>query len=347
MIQTYKNRLNDRNHLVQLFSPVFSIIIAFIVAGIVVWFTGGNPIEAYTVLAKGAFGSLSGIQNTIRYTLPIIMLGISFGVCNRCGYFNIGQEGQMYAAAIAVAAVQKILGHIPTFPLMLIMIVVAILAGGIVCLIPAIFKFLFGVNEVIVAMLMNYIILLLTNYLLLYSPIAEVGKSTAMSITVQPIVSGIMLLVASIIIILVYGLITKKSVLGYKLRIVGYNPKFAKASGINTIRLILIVAFIGGAFSGLSVVGEIFGVYHKVYNGFVENLGFYGMTAALIGSKSTIGLVLGALILGSLQSGSVTLSVMTNVPSEIVLVVQGFVMLFATINIVQYFSKSTKKKGVD
>lgn len=70
------------------------------------------------------------------------------------------------------------------------------------------------------------------------------------------------------------------------------------------------------------------------------------MTAALIGSKSTLGLVLGALILGSLQSGSVTLSVMTDVPSELVLVVQGFVMLFATVNVMQYFTSTFQKKGV-
>ncbi|MFA5523130.1 MAG: ABC transporter permease [Tissierellales bacterium] len=347
MIQTYKAKLHDKNQLFQLLGPVFSIIIAFIVAGLVVWATGGDPIEAYTVLAKGAFGSLSGIKNTIRYTIPIIMLGISFAICSKCGYFNIGQEGQMYAAAIAVAAVQRIFGDLPMVPLMFIMIIAAILAGGIICIIPAIFKFLFNVNEVITAMLINYIILLFTNYLLLYSPIAEVGKSTAMSIRISPVISGSLLLIVSIIIILVYGLIMKRTTPGYRLKIVGYNQRFAKASGINTIRLILIVAFLGGAFSGISVAGEMFGVYHKVYNGFVENLGFYGMTAALIGSKSTLGLVLGALILGSLQSGAVTLSVMTDVPSELVLVVQGFVMLFATINIMQYFTKTLDKKGVE
>lgn len=346
MIQAIKARLSNRNYLRELFGPVLSIIIAFIVAGLVVWVTGGDPFEAYGVLAKGAFGSLSGIKNTIRYTLPIIMLGISFGICSRCGYFNIGQEGQMYAAGIAVVFVQTLFPDMPVFLLMLLMILAAILASGLICVIPAMFKFLFGVNEVITAMLINYIIILLTNYLLLYSPLAETGKSTAMSITVGPVISGSVLLIISVIIIVVYGLLIKKSIPGYRLRIVGYNPNFAKASGMNTTRLILIVAFLGGAFSGISVAGEIFGVYHKVYNGFVENLGFYGMTAALIGSKSTIGLVLGSLILGSLRSGSVTLPVMTDVPSELVLVVQGFVMLFATINVMQYFTAALHKKGV-
>lgn len=340
IIPVLKSALN-RETLMKPVNPVAAVCTAFIVAGLVVWVTGGNPIEAYGALFSGAFGSQSGLINTIRYTLPIVMLGFSFAICFKCGYFNIGQEGQMYAAALMIAGVQAWLPEAPNGVLLPLMLLAAIAAGGLVCLIPAILKFLFGVNEIIVAMLANYIIVLLTNYLLMYSPIAQTGKSAAMSIAILPTVDRTVLFLAAIAIILAYALCMKNSVPGYRLRIVGFNENFARASGIDTIKLILIVSFLGGAFSALSASGEILGEYHRIYTGFARNLGFYGMTAALIGSRSTIGLVLGALILGALQSGSVSLSVKTDVPSELVLVVQGFVMLFATINILQYFMKPT------
>ena len=73
-------------------SPVVAVLIAFAVAGLVVLASGGNPLEAYRALAKGALGSWVGIKNTIRYTLPIILLAFSFSICNRCGYFNIEKE---------------------------------------------------------------------------------------------------------------------------------------------------------------------------------------------------------------------------------------------------------------
>jgi simple sugar transport system permease protein len=120
--------------------------------------------------------------------------------------------------------------------------------------------------------------------------------------------------------------------------LIGKNKDFAELSGINVGKFMLIIAFIAGAFSGLSVFGEVLGVYHRVYNGFSSNLGFYGMTAALIGGDSVFGLIAGALILGALQSGSISLATMTDTQSEIVLVVQGFVMLFATIKIFKHFS---------
>ena len=73
--------------------------------------------------------------------------------------------------------------------------------------------------------------------------------------------------------------------------------------------------------------------------------GFNGMTAALIGKDSTLGIIFGSLILGALQSGAVTLSVETSVQAEMVQVVKGFVMLFATINILRYLLQSRRKEG--
>lgn len=335
----------DKETLMKPVNPLAAILTAFIMAGLVVWLTGSDPIEAYSALIKGAFGSRSGLVNTIRYTLPIVMLGFSFAICDKCGYFNIGQEGQMYAAALMIAGVQVWFSDLPNGALILVMLLAAVAAGGLVCLIPAILKFLFGVNEIIIAMLVNYLVVLLTNYLLMYSSIAETGKSVAMSIAIHPTIGSGVLLAVAVFIILAYALCMKNSVPGYRLRMVGFNSSFAKASGIHTMRLILIVSFLGGAFSALSASGEIFGEYHRIYTGFAENLGFYGMTAALIGNQSTIGLVFGALILGALQSGAVSLSVLTDVPSELVLVVQGFVMLFATINLLQRFMRRKKMGG--
>lgn len=334
-------KLMNRDVLMKPLNPLAAIATAFLAAGLVVWITGGEPIEAYIALIQGAFGSESGLMNTIRYTLPIVMLGFSFSICDRCGYFNIGQEGQMYAAALMIAGVQVWFSDLPAVAMLPLMILSAIAAGGIICLVPAILKFLFGVNEIIIAMLVNYIIVLLTNYLLMYSSIADTDKTSPMSITILPSISRPVLIILALMIITAYALCLRSSAPGYRLRMVGFNPHFAKASGIDTIKLILIVSFLGGAFSALSASGEIFGEYHRIYTGFAANLGFYGMTAALIGSQSTLGLVLGALILGALQSGSVSLSVMTDVPSELVLVVQGFVMLFATISILQRWTRQS------
>lgn len=324
-----------------LLNPVTAVLIAFAIGGLVISVTGGDPIKAYDALITGSFGSWSAITRTVRFTLPIMMLGVSFGICARSGYFNIGQEGQMYAAAISVAATQYFFGYLNNTLLIIMMVFIAILFSGLLSYIPAFLKIRLGTDEVIVSMLLNYIMVLLSNFLLLYSPFAEKGKSTALSIEIKPVLGGFFIFIMALVSILLYSFVVDRTYWGYRLRLIGKNPIFAKLSGINISKYVLVVAFIGGAFSGLSISGEIFGAYHRVYNGFAANLGFYGMTAALIGGDSVLVLVLGALLLGSLQSGSISLSVMTDVPSELVLVVQGFVMLFATIKIFRHFQ--TKK----
>lgn len=327
-----------------LLNPVAAIFIAFLMAGLVVLILGGDPIEAYAVLLKGAFGSLAGLKNTVRYTLPILLLALSFSICNRCGYFNIGQEGQMFSAALAVAWVPQLMPAAPPFAQVVLMILFGALVGGIVALVPALFKFLLGVNEIVIAVLMNYIITLLSSYLLLYSPIADPNASIPMSWPILPALSSGFAVAAVIVIVAAYGIGLQRTSGGHQLRMIGKNPRFARACGLPTIQMVLAMALLGGAFSGLAAVGEIAGVYHKMYEGFAVGMGYNGMTAALIGKGSPLGMALGALVLGALQSGSVTLSVETNVPAELVQVVQGFVMFFATVNVLR-FGLGKKNKG--
>lgn len=325
-----------------LVSPVAAILISFLMAGIVVVISGGNPIEAYGALLKGAFGSMAGLKNTVRYTLPILMLALSFALCDRCGYFNIGQEGQMFAAALMVAWVPQLLPAAPTVVQTIAIILLGALTGGVVALIPAIFKFILGINEIVIAVLMNYIITLLSSYLLINASFADPSASMPMSLYINASLPALLMVGAVIFIVAAYGLGMQKTVPGYQLRMIGKNPRFAKACGLPSLRIILIMALIGGAFSGLAAVGEVAGVYHKMYEGFATGMGYNGMTAALIGKGGPVGMLFGSLVLGALQSGSVTLSVETSVPAEMVQVVQGFVMFFATVNILRF---GFRKKG--
>ncbi len=73
-------------------NPIIALILAFLLSGLVVLISGDDPMEAYAAILQGAFGSKSNLINTVRYMLPILMLALSFTLCDSCGYFNIGQE---------------------------------------------------------------------------------------------------------------------------------------------------------------------------------------------------------------------------------------------------------------
>lgn len=325
-------------------NPVLSILIAFIMAGLVVTISGGKPIDAYRAIAKGAFGSSSGIRNTFRYTFPLLLLAMSFALCNKCGYFNIGQEGQMYASVIAICWVQKLCGNLPQPILMVLIIFAAMLAGAIMCLLPALLKVILKVNEVIIAILLNNLLVSFLTYSVLYTGIASPKSSKPKSLTIVPEIPLTAVLIATLVILIVYALVLKNTVPGFRLRMIGMNSNFASSSGIHTIKTMLIVSALGGALAGLAASGEVLSIYHETYSAYADGMGFTSMTAALIGKGNAVGMMLGSLLLGALSSGAVNLSIATDTPSEMILVIKGFVMLFATINILQYFRISKHKE---
>jgi simple sugar transport system permease protein len=251
----------------------------------------------------------------------------------------------MVSASLAVIWIPTLLPRLSNNMQLTIMIISGILVGGAIALIPAIIKILLGVNEVITALLINYLVLLLSSYELVYTPIASNNSSAPTSIPIGPAIGPIFAIIAVVIIVIGYSLSLQNTVPGFQLRMVGKNSRFAQISGIKSTRTILFAALLGGSLAGLAATGQILGEYHIMYDGFATGLGNNGIIAALIGQNSPIGMVLSSFVLGSLQSGSVLLSVVTNVPSEIVQVITGFVMLFATINFVTILMKPLRRKS--
>lgn len=327
-------------------NSAIAVIVAFLMGGLMVLISGDSPAETYYVLLKGAFGGLGAIQNTLRYTIPIILLAYSFSVCGRCGYFNISQESQMYSASLAMVIVSEWTQGFPTILRLLLMMAAGCGASVLACLIPAAAKFGLGVSEVVVGVMMNYLMANLTKHMIAFSFIANPNSSSPMSVPIEESVSPLLITAGTVAIIVLYQFTLKKTVPGYRLTIVGKNPVFADASGIPSRRILLSSAVVGGLLTGICAIGEMLGYYHMIYSDFAADIGFNGMTAALLGVNNAIGMVLGSLLLGALKSGSILLTVMTSVPSELVDCIKGFVMFFATVTFIRSDRWGRKKAEV-
>lgn len=332
-MQNKKNIL--KNAAVELGNPVLAIIIAFFMGGLMVMISGDSPMETYAALLKGSFGSMGAIKNTVRYTIPIVLLAYSFSICNRCGYFNISHESQMYSASLAMVMVSEWTHGLPSWLRILLMMLSSCIAAAVACLIPALAKFKMGVSEVVVGVMMNYLMAYLTKHMIAFTFIAQPGSTSIMSLPIQETIGAVGITISTIAIIVLYQFILKKTIPGYRLTIVGKNQLFAASSGLPSMRVLLSSAIVGGVLTGICAIGEMLGYYHIVYADFAVDIGFNGMTAALLGGHNAVGMVFGALLLGALKSGSVLLTVVTSVPSELVDCVKGFVMFFATISLIR------------
>lgn len=329
----YKSRL--KRQAVRAANPILAIVIAFFMGGLLVTISGESPLATYRALLEGSFGSWTAIQNTVRYAIPILLLAYSFSLCDRCGYFNISHESQLYSAALAMSVISELMAGAPSWLRLLCMMLGACLAGAAACMLPAMARFKLGVSEVVVGVMLNYLMAYLTKHMIAFSFIAQKGASSIMSKAIPESIGALAILLLAIAVIVLYQFVLKRTIPGYRLTVVGKNRKFAEASGLPVMRIMLTAAAIGGALTGLCAIGEMLGYYHIIYADFAANMGYNGMTAALLGGGGPIGMLLGALLLGALRSGSVLLTVTTNVPSELIDCVQGFVMFFATISIIR------------
>ena len=331
----------------QISNPLLAIVIAFLMGGLLVIIAGESPLDTYATLLKGSFGSSTAIRNTIRYSIPIVLLAYSFSICNRCGYFNISHESQLYSAVLSMSIVSEVTRGFPSWLRLTLMMMAASVAGAIACMIPALAKFKLGVSEVVVGVMMNYLMAYLTKHMIAFSFIAEEGSSSIMSKTIPESIGFTVILISTLLIVMVYQFVLKRTIPGYRLTVVGKNAEFSTACGLPSIKILLQAAAVGGFLTGICAVGEMLGYYHIIYADFAADMGFNGMTAALLGADGAVGMCLGAVLLGALRSGSVLMTVVSNVPAELVDCVQGFVMFFATLNLLRPERKKKWKKHGD
>lgn len=334
----------SRERLHNILNPMIAVVIALLLSGLLVVFSGGDPISAYGAILKGAFGSKSAIESTVRYTLPLLILGIAFTLSNKCGYFNIGQEAQMYTSGLTIVTIQVLLGNtLPTPLLLIVMILLGMVAGAIVSFIPAYLKVKLGANEIVLCILLNSIVLSLSDFLLQNTALGQPGANTSMSVYFIPVIPKFALVIASVVVVILYAYIVNKTVPGYRLRMVGNNPFFARFCGLKNQKVIFMAAVFSGMLASLTASGELMGIYKSFYHNYADGMGFTAMTAALIGKQNVGGIIFGALLLGALQSGAIGLSASKGASPEIVILVRGFVMLLGTISMLQYCMDRRRK----
>ncbi|MCJ7531346.1 MAG: ABC transporter permease [Anaerolineales bacterium] len=332
--------------------PVLAVFTSVIVGGIVIAMAGGNPFDAYLGLAEGSFGSLKALSETTVWASPYIFAGLAVGLAFKGGLFNIGAEGQLALGAVAAAwtgyALPGLLGI--TFPAIIhipLTILAGILAGAIWGGIPGWLKARFGGHEVINTIMMNYIALNITSYLLNGpmkdpNPLNVVARTPmiAPSAQIPTIFSGYRFhwgfILALVVAFIIWWLLWKTT-LGFEIRTAGANPDAGRYAGINVPRTIIITMVISGILAGLAGTIEVTGLNFRHELGFSVGYGFDAIAIALLGKCHPVGIVLGALLFGGMRNGATRMQFLTQIPVDVISVIQALILLFVAADaIVRY-----------
>jgi ABC-type uncharacterized transport system permease subunit len=249
----------------------------------------------------------------------------------------------MIIGAIAATWLALSMGELPRFLLIPGVLLGSFLAGAVWGFIPGILKARFQVNEILTTIMMNSIALQLMNFLLqgpLMDPKGvEAGTYLAQSarlpqsawlIRIIPktlLHSGLFL--ALVMAALVYALMWRTTI-GYRIRAVGLNPSASRYSGINVPVNQALALTLAGGLAGLAGAVEVLGVQHRLLEGLTSGYGFTGIVAALLGWLHPLGLIPASLFFGGLLVGANTMQRAVQVPSALIDVILGIVVLFVS-----------------
>lgn len=328
--------------------PLMNLGMAFLVAGVIVVILGESPAQAVELLVYGAFGYGEAVGYTLFYATNFIFTGLAVALAFQCGLFNIGGEGQAYIGGLGVGLVGIYIGHWPLPIGVIIGIMAAALFGGIWGFIPGWLQARRGSHTVITTIMLNFIAASIMTYLLV-NPLRRPGQQIPESITfdtnmwlpqVSDILAGIgygigrsplnVSLLIALVVCLLYWVFVWKTRAGYELRVVGRSEAAAVYGGISPAKQIMIAMTLSGALAGMMSLNEVLGAQHRLTLGFTGGYGFVGIAVALMGRGHPIGIILAALLFGALYQGGSELAFdMPRINRDMVVVIQGLVILFA------------------
>lgn len=346
-IVRFKERLGKIN-----LAPLYSLLLAFVIGSIIIIASGNSPIEIYGMLINGALGSRKGILQTLLQATPLLFCGLAVSFGLKGGILNLGVEGQLYIGALCSSVAAIYIKFLPA-PLHILVCIIAGMAGGMIwSLLPIWLKIKRGAHEVVTAIMMNYIAILLLDYFLNY-PLREVDSSVAQTPIIQQTAQLTRLFDKSKVTIAIFlgialaiGLnyLLKRTVLGYKITMVGSNNKAAAASGINVNKIMITTMLVSGLCAGLAGTMEVMGSYYRLIQGFSSGYGFEGIAVAVLGS-SPISVIFSSIIFGALKAGGIMLNFGTNLSVKFITVLQGLIIvLISAPMMIPNFKKSFDKK---
>lgn len=302
----------------------------------------GSPRAVFTAIRSGNHDDLilafSPLSETLVSTTPLMMAGLGIALAFKAGLFNIGGQGQLILGAVGATLAGFSFAGLPPVIHVIVALLFGALFGAFWGFIPGFLKARTGAHEVITSMMLNYVGLNLLTFLLtteLYQapPRVQAVSKRILPSAYLPHLFGPSLrvnlgfILAILFAVGVWWLLSKSTV-GFQFRMLGANRNAARVAGINIGRQYVLAMSLAGLLVGLAGAFLVLGVDGRIAPLYGGTTGFDGITVAILGRGTPLGVVLSSLLFGAFIAGGRTMQVNTSIPLQLVQVIQALVVLF-------------------
>jgi len=312
-----------------------AIALALIVGVALLALDGFKPADVLNSALSSTFSTNFRFANMISRLMTIVLVALAAAIPFKAGIWNIGGDGQLTVGGLLTALVGFYVTGLPPVLHISLALLAGMIGGAFWASIPAYIRLKFKANEIVTTIMMNYLAVLVTGYLVNY-PFRAPGSSNAETSLIQDsavltrmvplsnLSTGIYITIAAFLIIC---FIDWKTSPCYEWRVLGANEEFSRYGGVRDKRMRFLSMLIGGALAGLAGAILVLGVNHKYMLGMGGGVGFTGVLIAIIAANSPILILVVSAIFAILQSGMIGLEARLGVATEFSNILQGIIIL--------------------
>jgi simple sugar transport system permease protein len=317
------------------FVLLLALVLSLLLSAILLSLRGTPPLQGMSVLFQGAFGTRWALEDSVLKAIPIFLCSLGVAVAFRLKIWNIGAEGQFALGAIGATWVALSFPAWPKYFLLPAMVVMAAVGGGLWGLIPALLRQRLKTNEIIVTLMMNYIAILLLDYLVygiwkdptsygfpmtpMFSEQAIVGKIVGTSINWG--------LAHCLVLGLVFWVFFRFTRVGFEIKASGDNVRAARYAGLPYDRLVILVMVMSGALAGWAGFLEASGTVNRLQPSIMVGYGYTAIVVAWLARLHPASIGVAAILLAGLRVGVESLQLDLQVPAAFGAIIEGLILL--------------------
>jgi simple sugar transport system permease protein len=322
-------------------ATLLAILAAMLVTSLLFLAIGADPFGGYLALLRDAFATPRGFGFSLVRAAPLTLIALGTIVSWRSGFGYLGFEGCFVLGATAatwlglLTNAEGAIGPLPFAVFLPFAILVSFAAGGVWASLVGVLRSRFGGNEVLISLMMNYVAILIVQYLI-SGPMRAPG-GLPQSVRLPPatwlpfIIPGTRAHAGIVIALVACGLIwalLRKTPIGYELIVAGLNPAAARYGGVDVGRRLVLAATLAGGLGAVAGMVELLGVQHRLVDGMSGGVGFIGVVVALLARLNPIAVLPTAIVFGGMTVGADAMQRSAGVPSSIAFILQGLIVLF-------------------
>lgn len=325
-----------RERLMPVVSSLLAILLAFVVGGIFLEFRGKDALNAYQILFERGLVNRNGLTETFKTMAPLLIVSGGLLIALKAGIWNIGVDGQFLVGALMAAVVgSNLAGDVPRAGMLILAALAGFLGGLAWAIVPAALAVRFGLNEIITTLMMNYVGLNVTTWLV-KGPAKDPGRVAPETALIPrelrlPFIPGTEVhigLIVGLLVVVIVAVLFRSTVPGYMLTVLGRNKRAAIHAGMPVGLLTVLALLLSGGFAGLAGANDVLGVQGVFKANWDPGYGFTAFALVYLARLNSLAILPFAFFFSFLHVGGVSMPRRADIPTYYVQVLEGLMLIF-------------------